>query len=79
MFVLEAPGELDEVFAGSRNGQEGSMSTTCCTRQRFPAPQEAMTSPTPAPGRFQGCSGNAPAMVWGMLPEASRASLEFNA
>ena len=66
MIVLEALGELGEVFGGSRIGQERSMSTTCCTCQRFGAPQEAATSPAPAPE-----------MLWGMPLEASRASLEL--
>ena len=60
MIVLEALGEFDEVFGGSRSGQEGSMSTTCCTCPRFRASQEAITSPAPAPRMLPECSGNAP-------------------
>ena len=74
MIVFEA---LDEVFGGSRSGQEGSMSTKCRTCQRFRASQEAITSPAPAPRMLRECSGNAPEMLRGMLPEASRASLLF--
>ena len=64
MFILEALGELVEVFGGSRSGQEGPMSTKRCTCQRFGGSQEAITSPTPAPGQLRG-----------MPPGASRASL----
>ena len=36
MIVLEGFGELLEVFGGSRSGQEGSMSTKCCTFLSLP-------------------------------------------
>ena len=72
MIVLEGLGELDEVFGGSRSGQEGSMSSKCCTCQRFRASQEAITSPTPAPGRLQECSRNAPGDYPGSLACVSR-------
>ena len=71
MIVLEVLGELDEVFGGSRSGQEGSMNTKCCTCQLFGASQEAASSPGPAPKN----SGPAPSRLRGIPPEASRASL----
>ena len=60
MIVLEGFGELLEVFGGSRSGQEGSMSTKCCTCQRFGVSQEAISSPSPAPERLQVGSGGCP-------------------
>ena len=62
---------LDEVFGGSRSGQEGSMSTKCCTCQCFRASQEAISSPAPAPGMLRECSGNAPGDAPGSLARVS--------
>ena len=73
MIVLQGFVELDEVFGGSRSDQEGSMSTRCCTCQRFGASQEPIT-----PQRLlQKCSKHAPGTLRGMPPEASRASSQF--
>ena len=57
MTVVEAFGKLVEVFGGSRIGPEGSMSTKWCTCQRFGSPQEAASSPGPAPEMLQFGSG----------------------
>ena len=67
MIVLEALGELHEVFGGSRSGQEGSMSTKWCACQRFWASKEAATSPGMAPSRLQVGSGSAPGDAPGSL------------
>ena len=60
MIVLEVLGEFDEVFGGSKSGREGSMSTKCCSCQRFGASQEAMTSPAPAPEMLRKYSRGCP-------------------
>ena len=60
MIVLEALGELVEVFGGSRSGQEGPMSTKCCTCQRFLDSQETINSPGWIPGKLQVGSGGSP-------------------
>ena len=54
MIVLEALEELVEVFGVSMSGQEGLMSTKCCTCKRFLASQDAMSSPRRTPGQLRG-------------------------
>ena len=75
MIVLEALGELVEVFGSSRIDQEGRKSTKRCTCQRFGASQEAVNSAVPHPGRFQQGSESSPGRLRGIPLEASRASL----
>ena len=67
MIVLGAVGDLDDVFGGSRSGQEGYMSTKRCTCQRFRGSQGAAISPGLAPSRLQKCSRPAPGDAPGSL------------